>query len=797
MRGGKSSGMRGKGKRAPGKGRGKGSKNSLDFLDADDGGYFGLLQHVAPTDLKNKKWNNVDMGDLIPEGVVGFDDISGIESLDPSEYPALPLATSKKRKVTATNDEKRAKKKLKQDKKNAERKAKKKAEKAEKSEQGEQGEEDEKDEKGEGSEKSADESDKSTNNIQVKPKQESNKQSNKKNKTKTTTESKQSGLEPSQIESESVDMNESMDMMDKVDMSAWKSFRLHPKLMSALCQMGYTSPTEIQKSAIPVALASKDVVAAAETGSGKTLAFGLPILHKILYEKEKNPTEGMTRKGPLAVIISPTRELATQIVDHLQAASKFTTIKEISIVPIIGGMSLPKQERLLSYKPDIIVATPGRLWDLFESGNDYINNIDNAKWIVLDEADRLIQGNHFKEMDMLFDKLQMKQSQTYDEKKRLQILLFSATLIDQNIQINKPKTQKKDGPTSSIAKLFSTIKFRNQVESIDITKTQLTVSQLREAKIFCEDQEKDAYVYYLLQRYHGKTIVFVNSIHGVKRLTSLLRVLRVQAFPLFSDMEQRMRLKNLDRFKSTEHSVLVATDVAARGLDIPNIDHVIHFQIPLNAETYVHRSGRTARASRDGIAVMLINPSDQKNFIKIFKVLNKDTTAVPDFPVDPFFMPAIRTRLELAHQIELANHRSKKVSTEKQWLVKNLEISGGDVKEYFPDSDDEDNNSITNKRLKKRAEANVGSMQLELNELLSKPLLPTGINRNYVTATHFSTKLLVDPTAFHSSSAIQDLEDPSEEPEEDLGIDVKALKRQGPKKFRARFAGSDSFKKRK
>jgi len=164
-------------------------------------------------------------------------------------------------------------------------------------------------------------------------------------------------------------------------------------------------------------------------------------------------------------------------------------------------------------------------------------------------------------------------------------------------------------------------------EVIDISNAKITASNLQEAKITCLKEEKDIYLYYFLHRYPGRTIVFTNSIDCLRRLSSLLTLLEFPAYPLHAKMQQRARLKNLERFRSKTHSVLIASDVAARGLDIPAVDHVVHYQLPFDSESYVHRSGRTARASAEGLTLLLVGPEDRGSFSRLLRSLNKGTQA--------------------------------------------------------------------------------------------------------------------------------------------------------------------------
>lgn len=378
------------------------------------------------------------------------------------------------------------------------------------------------------------------------------------------------------------------------------------------------------------------------------------ILNRLLAADKVTGEEG----GLPALILSPTRELAVQIKDHLVAVAKFTKIK---IVSILGGMSLEKQKRLISGKPDIVIGTPGRLWQWIseEDSQGFLNRLyDSCRFLVIDEADRMIEKGHFKELSLIFSRFQRPQivqewdpesfevisgakseqcassdddddgcnngktdNNDYSQMVALeQTFIFSATiknLLDEN--------NATDAKSSGLNKLVERVPM-NKSESpllIDLTTKQLVARTLVETRIDCLLEEKDLYLYYLLLRYPGRTLVFVNTIDCIKRLLTILQSLKIPVYGLHAQMQQRQRLKNLDRFKESGNCVLVASDVAARGLDIPLIDHVVHYQLPKTSELYVHRSGRTARASQDGLSILLCSPEELKSYKMICHVLKK------------------------------------------------------------------------------------------------------------------------------------------------------------------------------
>ncbi|KAJ3027192.1 ATP-dependent RNA helicase, partial [Rhizophlyctis rosea] len=357
----------------------------------------------------------------------------------------------------------------------------------------------------------------------------------------------------------------------------------------------FTTPTEIQSKSLPVTLAGDhDLIGAAETGSGKTFAFGLPILQHLAA---RAPQKGKEDLGCTGLILAPTRELAIQVTDHLNRVAKFMRVK---IVSIVGGMSEQKQKRLLSSRPDVVVATPGRLWELAREDQDVISRLRKISFLAIDEADRMLESGHFKDLDHILDAISLRRRDTDESSKKVskrRTFIFSATLIQDGrlkMRLNKPMKFKGGAPTFD--DLLKRLEFQDpKPVYIDVTSTSVMATSLVETQIECLHTDKDAFLYYILTRYPGRTLVFVNSIDAIRRLVPVLGLVGVKAYGLHAEMQQRMRLKNLDRFRDSPDAVLIASDVAARGLDIPNVEHVVHYQLPRTAELYVHRSGRTAR----------------------------------------------------------------------------------------------------------------------------------------------------------------------------------------------------------
>lgn len=564
-------------------------------------------------------------------------------------------------------------------------------------------------------------------------------------------------------------------LLDVEEFSAWREFRLHPLLEKAIWALGFKEPTPIQKLCIPAAAhQGKDVIGAAETGSGKTLAFGLPILQRLLEEQEKAARkEGLTSNkektfqgeksgSPLrALIVTPTRELALQVCDHLKAASKFTIIK---VVPIVGGMAPQKQERLLKQRPHIIVGTPGRLWELMAGGERHLVELQSLSFFVLDEADRMVEKGHFHELQSIIGMLPMvldhslkpvgsdgtqlpenasrndKAKYSY-ERKRRQTFVFSATIAltaGFRKKLNRghygSKTGAMDG-NDSFATLFEKSGLRENAVIVDLTSASIVAHKLEESAIECREEDKDAYLYYILKVHGcGRTIVFCTSIAALRRISAILRILKVTAWPLHAQMQQRARLKAMDRFRENENCVLVATDVAARGLDIPGVRTVIHYQLPHSAEIYIHRSGRTARAATDGCSIALIAPSDKSKYVSLCHSFSKD--GFQEFPVNSSYMPEIEKRLSIARQIDQISRRNSKTKAEKNWFTRNAGELELDLEKN--DSDEEEQGTFKSKKAQLFREK---QLQKELDQLLSRPLQPKSLSHRFVAAAGMSTLL--------------------------------------------------------
>lgn len=423
----------------------------------------------------------------------------------------------------------------------------------------------------------------------------------------------------------------------------------------------------------------------------------------------------------LGLVLTPTRELAVQVKQHVDAVARFTGIKTAILV---GGMSTQKQQRMLNRQPEIVIATPGRLWELVKEKHPHLSNLRQLRCLVIDEADRMVEKGHFAELSQL---LEMLSDSQYNPKR--QTLVFSATLTlihQAPARILHKKHTKKIDKTAKLDLLVQKIGMRGKPKVIDLTRSEATVETLTETKIHCENDEKDLYLYYFLMQHPGRTLVFANSISCIKRLSGLLKVLDIMPLTLHACMHQKQRLRNLEQFARLEDCVLLATDVAARGLDIPKVQHVIHYQVPRTSEIYVHRSGRTARAANEGLSLMLIGPEDMINFKKIYKTLKKDED-IPFFPVQTKYMDAVRGRIQLARQIEKAEYRNFQACLHNSWVEQaaaalEIELDEEMYKGGKADQQEERRRQKQMKVLKK-----------ELRRLLSQPLFKEDPKTRYPT----------------------------------------------------------------
>lgn len=458
-----------------------------------------------------------------------------------------------------------------------------------------------------------------------------------------------------------------------VGMSEWDKFCLHPEILKGLTSLGFSKPSPVQSAVIEKSVGGFDVLAAAQTGSGKTLAFGLPILHAILSSKSE-VSENCTR----AICILPTRELALQVKKHLEAV----TGSSVSVGSAVGGMSIEKQFRTLEKKPDIVVGTPGRVAGLLGlSKSKEVSQIclrfkealcSNLKFLVLDEADRLLEESHFRDLTEILRFVYA----SIPETESLQSFIFSATLPVEDDQLKKLMKRLRIKATEKRLVV-------DLVKNSSAAVTTVTPAGLSFKTLFAttEEDREPFLLFYLMKQTiissgSRKIIVFVNAISYVYRLASLLPLClpTAKVVGIHSNLRQKDRLKKLDQFIMSNCAVMVATDLAARGLDLPAVDAVVHLQPPRTPESLIHRSGRTARAGKHGECAMIITPKMATQWMRTIKVaLGKDVKEIDAIEIVSADLRSVRNIQKLASNVEGQSHKQRRVSKEKAWTKKACE----------------------------------------------------------------------------------------------------------------------------
>jgi len=363
-------------------------------------------------------------------------------------------------------------------------------------------------------------------------------------------------------------------------------FGIAPGIMEVLARMNFITPTPIQEQAIPPALQGKDVMGIAQTGTGKTLAFGIPILQRALQNKGN------------ALIVAPTRELALQIDEAISAIGRGLGVRT---AVLIGGEPMGKQLRQLSRGPQIIVGTPGRIVDHLEQKTV---NFNSTKIFVLDEADRML--------DMGFAP-QLKRIHSFLPKER-QTMLFSATMPESVL---------------SMARTYCSLPIR-----VEVAPQGSTAKDVSQEVFFVQHEDKPRLLEKILQEYQGSVLVFSRTKYGAKRIALMAREFGNPATEIHSNRSLNQRKEALQGFKTGLYRVLVATDIAARGIDVKNIELVINYDLPENAEDYVHRIGRTGRAGSVGRAISFARPDEKRDVRVIEQLISKElpVSKLPELP---------------------------------------------------------------------------------------------------------------------------------------------------------------------
>lgn len=359
----------------------------------------------------------------------------------------------------------------------------------------------------------------------------------------------------------------------------FKQLNIIPSIMKAVQTAGYTKATEIQYQSIPHILNGHDLIGCAQTGTGKTASFAIPVLQ--LLDKQK-----IKSKGIRSLVLTPTRELAVQISENFKTYGQHLNIKHLAI---FGGVPQSKQVKALNAGIDILIATPGRLLDLISQG--YIN-LAQIEILVLDEADRMLDMGFVNDVKKILTKVPAKK----------QTLFFSATM---------PEEIRK----------FSQSILKKPIE-INVTPVSSTAETVKQSVYFVEKNEKfDLLVQILDDKNINRSLVFARTKHGADKLVKSLLLSGIHAAAIHGNKSQNARQRALDDFKSSKIRVLIATDIAARGIDIDELPHVVNYELPDVPETYVHRIGRTGRAGYNGTAVSFCDRQEKKELQSIQKLI--------------------------------------------------------------------------------------------------------------------------------------------------------------------------------
>ena len=420
-----------------------------------------------------------------------------------------------------------------------------------------------------------------------------------------------------------------MYLCSKLLYMSFKDLQLNRPILRAIAESGYDNPTLVQEKTIPLVLAKKDVIVSAQTGTGKTAAFALPIL-QLLFDKQDASKKGKKIK---ALIISPTRELAIQIDENFK---KYSTYTNLRTTVVFGGASIEPQIDVLKKGVDILIATPGRLLDLHKQD---IVNLDYIETLVLDEADLML------DMGFIDDVKKIERLCT----KEKQVLLFSATI------------------PFKVEQLANTI--LNTPERIEVAPNSSTSKNVNQALYYVPKRNKIELCLHLLRNdIKGSILIFRRTKFGVEKLEETLKKNGYKVDSIHGDKSQNLREEALKNFKTNQVNILIATDVAARGIDINELDAVINFDLPNVPETYVHRIGRTARAGKSGNSYSFCSADEKTYVASIQELIQLQLDVIEDhpYPLDPKTKKEIhRTPGKSKHKKGRKSEASKK--KKKRW----------------------------------------------------------------------------------------------------------------------------------
>lgn len=596
---------------------------------------------------------------------------------------------------------------------------------------------------------------------------------------------------------------------------SWSQFQLAKPILKSLKEQHFENPLPIQVRTLKAALIhDKHVLGAACTGSGKTLAYALPLVNRILKsemcssqlkrkicraqrkkedfeivdggavsieemivdklsdiedednisdldcngsDESESELDGGSQSAyskrlcPDAIVLVPTRELAVQVKDEIDKICNHTDIKTCCI---IGGISQDKQiKKLTKSKPQIVIATPGRLYDIVQSNSvSYLDmqSVASIQSLVIDEADRMVQKGHFDEMLKIVDTV--KESKSFrDEATSYRVYLFSATLtflhelpdrLRPNALVAKESKQKKQKKHADVKEHTKKNKIRKMLALFAIERADTRIidlnddssfgrpgsEQLSEFRINCTPQEKDLYLYYfLMQNLNSRTLVFCNSKDCLRRLCNVLKFLGYETLKLHSEMDQKKRLSSLEKFRSRPNSIMIATDIAARGLDIKNLENVVHYQVPKTCESYIHRSGRTARVDMKGTCLTLCEPKEIPFYRRLCNNINNGLD-IKLYNVDVDLKVLLKERVQLAQQCDKLDHNLRDKISNQNWFTKA-------AKECDIVLDDEDIRQMSGKGMSKQQNLEeeavnrrrLAKLQKQLTTLMRRPLITKGL----------------------------------------------------------------------
>ncbi|MGR3503748.1 DEAD/DEAH box helicase [Pseudaestuariivita sp.] len=402
-------------------------------------------------------------------------------------------------------------------------------------------------------------------------------------------------------------------------MTKFSELNLSPKVLKAIDEAGYESPTPIQEGAIPPALEGRDVLGIAQTGTGKTASFTLPMITALARGRAR-------ARMPRSLVLAPTRELAAQVAENFDQYAKYV---KLSKALLIGGVSFKEQDLLIDKGVDVLIATPGRLLDHFERGKLILSDV---KVMVVDEADRMLDMGFIPDIERIFGLTPFTR----------QTLFFSATMAPEIERITN--TFLSNPARVEVARQATASETIEQgVVMVKPSRRDREGTEKRKVLRAIIDGEGEAC---------SNAIIFCNRKTDVDIVAKSLKKYGYNAAPIHGDLDQSQRTRTLESFREGALRILVASDVAARGLDVPSVSHVFNFDVPGHAEDYVHRIGRTGRAGREGKAFTICAPRDEKNFAAVEALIQKEIPRVEN-PVKPAEKPEKRAAAEPA-EIEAA-----------------------------------------------------------------------------------------------------------------------------------------------